>query len=144
MGKKLKILHVEDDPAHAELLSLHLQYSKVDLDLKLMEDGEKAMNYLFPKSASISKADLPDLVLLDLRIPKIDGFEILKRIRSEKNTKDLAVYILTSSGAEIDRQKAESFGANGYLIKPEGFKLFVEKLEEENKSNHKGVDSPLH
>ncbi|MBF0369363.1 MAG: response regulator [Magnetococcales bacterium] len=123
------ILLVEDDPA-AVRIAMHA-FSKSGVDKKritVAKDGQKALDYLF--AAESAGNPLPRLVLLDLKLPKIDGLEVLKRIREEKSTRDTPVIILTNSDEERDVVRGYDLGANSYLRKPVDFNQLVEILEQ--------------
>jgi two-component system response regulator len=93
-------------------------------DLVVAKDGEEALAILFSDSA------LPELVLLDLKLPKVDGLEVLRRLRGEERTRLLPVVILTSSREEMDLMQGYSLGANSYIQKPVDFEQFVESCRQ--------------
>lgn len=121
------ILLVEDNPDD-EALTVHaLETNKIGNTLVVARDGVEALDYLFGTGRYAGRAvtDLPAVVLLDLKLPKIDGLEVLRRIRSDERTRLLPVVILTSSNEEEDRVKGYSLGANSYVRKPVDFDDFV-------------------
>ena len=121
------ILLVEDNPDD-EALTIHaLETNKIGNTLVVARDGVEALDYLFAKGryAGRTVIELPAVVLLDLKLPKIDGLEVLRRIRSDERTRLLPVVILTSSNEEEDRVKGYSLGANSYVRKPVDFDDFV-------------------
>lgn len=121
------ILLVEDNPDD-EALTIHaLETNKIGNMLVVARDGVEALDYLFATGRYAGRAvtDLPAVVLLDLKLPKIDGLEVLRRIRSDERTRLLPVVILTSSNEEEDRVKGYSLGANSYVRKPVDFDDFV-------------------
>lgn len=118
--KKL-VLHVEDNAAHAELVRRQLVRLRPDVDLVQFADGETAMNYLW-------QGGRPTLTLLDLRLPKIDGLEVLRKIKDDPETCQLPVVILSTSGAAPDMCSAYRNGANSYLVKPSDFLQFQEMI----------------
>lgn len=121
------ILLVEDNPDDAALTVHALETNKIGNTLVVARDGVEALDYLFGTGsyAGRSAADLPAVVLLDLKLPKIDGLEVLRRVRSDERTRLLPVVILTSSNEEEDRIKGYSLGANSYVRKPVDFDDFV-------------------
>ncbi len=121
------ILLVEDNPDD-EALTLHaLATHKIGNQVAVARNGVEALDYLFctgPHSGR-DPEDLPAVVLLDLKLPKIDGLEVLRRIRADKHTRLLPVVLLTSSNEEEDRLRGYSLGANSYVRKPVDFDSFV-------------------
>lgn len=116
-------LLVEDDAAHAELVKLSLNDSRVANTLDWVSDGEEAIRFLKQESP-YANAARPDIVLLDLRLPKIDGHEVLQFIKSTPSLSSIPVVILTTSSAEVDRARAYSLHANSYVVKPVDFERF--------------------
>ncbi len=114
------ILLVEDNAADITLTEMAFEESKVANPLVVARDGKEALDLLYGPSPI-----RPQLVLLDLKLPKIDGLEVLQRIRAEPSTKLLPVIILTSSAEEQDLINGYSFGANSYIRKPVDFSQFV-------------------
>lgn len=129
---KRTILLVEDNPDDALLALRALRKHNVANDVTHVTDGEEALNYLFPSPSETVRDPhpLPDVVLLDLKLPKVDGFEVLRRIRSEELTKLLPVVILTSSKEEQDLANGYALGANSYIRKPVDFNQFVEAVRQ--------------
>ncbi|MBC7185634.1 MAG: response regulator [Calditrichaeota bacterium] len=117
--ERRRILLVEDDPADEALTMRALRRSSVPCEVKIVRDGAEALDYLLCQGHYEGQTleALPDLVLLDLRLPKIDGLEVLRRIRSHERTKDLKVVVLTASEAEQDLVQAYGLGATSYLRK---------------------------
>jgi len=129
------ILLAEDDPGDQELVKRALTDSKLHNELRIVRDGQEALDYLLQKGsyAKEDTAPRPDLLLLDLNMPKIDGRTLLKRIRSEPEIRRIPVVILTTSKQESDILQAYDLGANSYITKPvtmDGFVQVVSKLEE--------------
>lgn len=118
------ILLVEDNPDDVELTKRAFKKSNLANDLVVARDGEEALECLHGEGRLI-----PALVLLDLKLPKIDGLEVLRRIRADERTKLLPVVILTSSREEGDLIKGYSNGANSYIRKPVDFEKFVEAVQ---------------
>lgn len=122
------ILLVEDN-AHDEALTLRaLKKSKVMNKVVVVRDGAEAVDHLLATRADGSRNALPQLVLLDLKLPKLDGHEVLKRIRSDERTRLLPVVILTTSVEDKDRLEGYRLGANSYVRKPVDFTEFAEAV----------------
>ena len=127
-----KILLVEDNQDHAEIFIRSLKKNQVNCQITHLNDGEKALVYLFgttmtPESIPLEK---PDLILLDLRLPKIDGLEVLENIKKSPHLNMVPVIILTSSSAESDIAKAYNHNANSYVVKPLYYPRFVEMVSQ--------------
>ncbi|MGZ5008040.1 MAG: response regulator [Methylobacter sp.] len=121
------ILLVEDNPDD-ELLTLHaFEKNNIKHSIIVAHDGAEALDYLFAAGAYAGRdsRDLPLVVLLDLKLPKIDGLEVLRRIRANEETRLLPVVLLTSSNEEEDRLKGYMLGANSYVRKPVDFDEFT-------------------
>jgi two-component system response regulator len=121
------ILLVEDNPDDALLTLDALQTNRIGNKVVVAHNGVEALDYLFGEGGYIGRdvMDLPAVVLLDLKLPKIDGLEVLRRVRADERICLLPVVILTSSNEEEDRLKGYSLGANSYVRKPVDFDEFV-------------------
>ena len=130
-GEPINILLVEDDPAHAEIVRRNFEKSRSANRLTHVSDGQAALDYLYGREAFSAphSAPRPGLVLLDLRLPKVDGLEVLKTIKDDDNLNQIPVVILTTSAAESDVARAYDSHANSYLVKPVDFTQFVELME---------------
>jgi len=124
------ILLVEDNPSDIKLTKRAFQQSNLTNDLQVATDGAAALDYLFSKVGDEYQYPLPVLVLLDLKLPKVDGLEVLERIRSEERTELTPVVILTSSKEQEDMIRSYRLGANSYIRKPVDFKQFVESVQQ--------------
>ena len=120
-----QILLVEDDPDHEVLTIRALRKSNIANEIKVARDGEEAIGLLFGEQSDFMKA-LPQVVLLDLKLPKIDGLEVLRRIRESERTRMLPVVVLTSSDEESDIVRSYRLGVNSYIRKPVNFTEFAE------------------
>ncbi len=131
-GGPLSILLIEDDQDHAELITRTLRDNRVANIIDHVFDGEAALDYLFKRGeyANRERKSLPSLVLLDLRIPKIDGFQVLKEVKSTEALAHVPVVILSSSCAERDIAKAYEYRANSYLLKPVDWSKFSEMMKD--------------
>ncbi len=127
MGDKY-ILLVEDNPDDEALTIRALRKNNIVNEVIVVRDGAEALEYLFGSGAFADRdmSDMPAVVLLDLRLPKIDGLEVLQRVRADERTKLLPVVILTSSKEEQDLMNGYLQGANSYIRKPVDFSAFVE------------------
>ena len=125
-GEPIVILLVEDDPAHTEIIKRTFEESRLANRLTTVEDGQAALDYLHRKGKYQDDVNfpMPNLVLLDLRLPKVDGLEVLKIIKSDTKLNSIPVVILTTSSAESDMVKAYEWHANSYLVKPVDFTQF--------------------
>ena len=130
-GEPITILHVEDDPVHAEIVRRHLKDFCVVNRIIHVGDGQAALDYLFRQGAYADSAAVPrpHLLLLDLRLPKVDGLEVLRRIKGDAELKKMPVVVLTTSAVESDVTAAYALGAGGYLVKPIDFEKFHSLLE---------------
>jgi two-component system response regulator len=131
MRKKV-ILLVEDNPDD-ELLTLRaLKRSNVLNEVVVVRDGAEALDYLFGTGAHAGRepSRMPQVILLDLRLPKVDGLEVLKRLREDERTRILPVVVLTSSDEEQDIVNSYSLGANSYVRKPVDFAQFSEAVRQ--------------
>ncbi|MCX6269813.1 MAG: response regulator [Bacteroidetes bacterium] len=126
------ILLIEDNPSDIELTRRAFVKANILNDLVVVEDGKEALDYLFGtgKYADRDTTHMPLLVLLDLKLPVIDGLEVLRRIRENERTRYLLVVILTSSGEERDLNTGYQLGANSYIIKPVDFIRFTEAVRQ--------------
>lgn len=126
------ILLVEDRAEDAELAILALEDNKLSNNLLWVKNGQEALDFLFCKN-EYSDRDInarPKLVLLDLKMPKVDGLEVLKEIRSNQATSTLPVVVLTTSKEEQDVVAAYDLGVNSYILKPVGFENFQKSVKE--------------
>ncbi|MDD3364210.1 MAG: response regulator [Syntrophomonas sp.] len=130
-NKLARILLVEDDPGDVELIKEGLREARIIIDLQVVDDGIKAMKYL-RNQPPYEKSVQPDIILLDLNLPKKDGREVLGGIKSDPQLRRIPVVVLTTSDAEIDIIKSYTLGANCYITKPvtlDGFIKVVQNIE---------------
>ncbi len=125
-----KILLVEDNPDDVALTLRALKSHNITNEVIVAQDGVEAIDYLFGTTTRPAPADLPAVVLLDLKLPKINGMEVLQRIRSEERTTLLPVVILTSSDEERDVIDGYKLGANSYVRKPVDFVEFTKAAQQ--------------
>ena len=130
-GEPVVILVVEDDPAHVEIIRRNFGASCLSNHLLSVEDGQAALDYL-NRQGEYNNADkfpMPNLILLDLRLPKVDGLEVLRIIKSDPKLTTIPVVILTTSAAEADMVKAYEHHANSFLVKPVDFTQFSKLMD---------------
>lgn len=125
--KSRYILLVEDNPSDIELTKRALEKSRVANQLLVVEDGQQAIEFLFGRGPA--GEELPALILLDLKLPLVDGLEVLRRIRSDRRTRRLPVVVLTSSREDADVAASYDEGVNSYITKPVDFSQFVEAIQ---------------
>lgn len=127
MGNKI-ILLVEDNPDDRILTVRALKQHNISNEIKEVKDGQEALDYLFGEGeyAGRDTAIQPQIILLDLKLPRVDGLEVLQRIRADSRTRRLPVVILTSSNEQKDRISSYDLGANSYVRKPVDFNEFIE------------------
>ncbi len=121
-----QILLVEDDPNDVELIQIALDSYNFVNKIDVASDGEQAVHYLFGRNGQPPTQPLPKLVLLDLKLPKIDGIQVLEMIRSNPRTRNLVVVVMTSSAENRDLKACYDLGVNSYIVKPLDFHQFVE------------------
>ncbi len=122
----VEILLVEDSPSDAELAMRSLKKNNLANNVVHVADGEEALDFVFAsgKYAERKIEDVPKVVLLDLKLPKVDGLEVLKVMKEDERTKSIPVVVLTSSREEHDLVTSYSLGVNSYIIKPVDFEKF--------------------
>jgi len=124
------ILLVEDNPSDIDLTRRALDKGHILNELIVVSDGQEALDYLFGQGAFAGRdpADFPTLTLLDLKMPKVSGLEVLRRVRSDPRTRRMPVVILTSSREEQDMAEGYDLGVNSYIRKPVDFEHFVRSV----------------
>ncbi len=127
-----RILLVEDNPGDIELTKRALAKSNIANEMTVAEDGVEALEYLFGADGKggCPVSGLPVVILLDLKLPRIDGLEVLQRIRREEKTKQVPVVVLTSSDEQKDIIESYHLGANSYIRKPVKFNEFVDAVRQ--------------
>ncbi|HEX8847684.1 MAG TPA: response regulator [Pyrinomonadaceae bacterium] len=125
----IEILLVEDNPNDVELALHALKKNHLSNRIHIVRDGAEALEYVFSNGAYEGRAPQnPKVILLDLKLPKIDGLEVLRQIKSNERTKSIPVVMMTSSREESDIVKSYQLGANSYIVKPVDFDQFVESM----------------
>ena len=125
--EQVEILLVEDNPLDAELTMTALQGSKVANNITWVKDGAQALDYLFRTGEFADRPDVPPrLVLLDLKMPKVNGIEVLKAVKADERTRRIPVVVMTSSEEESDVAKTYDLGVNSYVVKPLDFNALAD------------------
>lgn len=132
MTNEIEILLVEDNPNDAELAIRALKKSNLTNSVIRVCDGEEALDYIFARGnfKSRNRLNIPRLILLDLKLPKIDGLEVLKVIKADPVTKLIPVVALTSSREENDMIESYRLGVNSYIVKPVDFDKFIDSVRD--------------
>ena len=132
MNNEYEIVIIEDNPNDAELMVRTLKKNQLANNLIVIEDGEQAIDYLFQKGryADNKLSVLPKVIFLDLKLPKVDGLEILKQLKSNNRTRKIPVVIVTSSKEDPDISEAYKLGANSYVVKPVNFDDFIKTINQ--------------
>ncbi|MDD4929984.1 MAG: response regulator [Gallionella sp.] len=130
-NKAVDILLVEDNPTDAELTLHALKKHNLTNNVEWVKDGEAALDFLFRRGDyAMRDSTTPRMVLLDLRLPKVDGLEVLKQVRANEYTRLIPVVVMTSSNEEIDIVASYKLGANSFVSKPVGFEEFAKTVAE--------------
>ena len=131
-GEPVSVLLVEDNIAHAELVIRSFDDHRIANKIYHVSDGEAALDYLFRKGdyTDPAKSPRPHVILLDLRLPRVDGLEVLKEVKSTRETEKIPTVIFTTSSAEIDVARAYEYHANSYLVKPVNFEKFNQLMDD--------------
>jgi CheY-like chemotaxis protein len=131
MEKLGRILMVEDDPNDVELALTALEEYHLANEVVVARDGQLALDYLYCRGEFSSRIrENPAVMLLDLKLPKVDGLEVLQQVKSDENLKTIPVVVLTSSNEEKDMMRSYTLGVNAYVVKPVDFHEFVNAVRE--------------
>ena len=128
----ISIVLVEDNPADAELTIRALRRGKISNPIHHLEDGAEALDFLFCEGAYSDRAidTPPKVILLDLKLPKVNGLEVLRRLKTDSRTQTIPVVVLTSSGQDRDVIDSYELGVNSYIVKPVDFEQFSEAIRQ--------------
>lgn len=131
-NQKVEILLVEDNPSDLELALHALRKNKVTNLIEVARDGAEALDFIFceGKYASRRIDNAPRVILLDLKLPKVDGLEVLERIKGDPRTRSIPVVIMTSSREERDIIESYRLGVNSYIVKPVDFEQFINAVQQ--------------
>ncbi|HEV2664645.1 MAG TPA: response regulator [Blastocatellia bacterium] len=128
----IEILLVEDNPQHVELTLRALRKHNLANNVLVAKDGAEALEFIFAthryQQSQIENG--PKVILLDLKLPKVDGLEVLRRLKSDERTKSIPVVVVTTSEQDQDVVKSYNLGANSYIVKPVSFEKFVEAVSQ--------------
>lgn len=128
-SKTRHVLLVEDNNGHADLISMTLNEADAVGTIDRVEDGEQAMSYV-RREGRFAEKPRPDVILLDLKLPKVDGHQVLHFLKSHPDLRTIPVIILTTSGNDTDKRRAYDDHANSYLVKPYAFEDFHELVQQ--------------
>jgi two-component system, response regulator len=130
--KEVEILLIEDDPRDAELALYALKKTKLANAILVVRDGEEALDYLYSRGKFESEGynTRPKIILLDLKLPRVDGKEVLRKIKSDPQKRIIPVIVLTSSQEESDIIESYQLGVNSYIVKPVDFDKFIKAIED--------------
>ncbi len=128
--KAVEILLVEDNPHDEEMTIRALRKHKLTNKVHVVRDGEQALEFIFSTGAYADRSTMssPKLILLDLKLPKVDGQEVLRRIKSDERTRSIPVVVLTSSREDQDIVESYKLGVNSYIVKPVDFDKFIDAV----------------
>ena len=129
---EIEVLLVEDNPHDVELTLRALKKRNLANKVCVVNDGAEALDYIFAKGiyAERNMDDTPKVILLDLKLPKVDGLEVLRQVKSDERTKTIPVVVLTSSREEQDMIESYKLGVNSYIVKPVDFDKFLDAVGE--------------
>ncbi len=128
--EEVEILLVEDNPADAEMTTRALRRNNLANRLRWVKDGEEALDFMFCSGAYAGRdpGSGPRLVMLDIKMPKVDGIEVLRRLKQNAATRSVPVVVMTSSNEERDVVESYALGVNSYIVKPVEFEAFLETV----------------
>ncbi len=132
MAHEIEILLVEDNMNDAEMTIRALKKNNIANKLVHLKDGEEAIDFIFAQGMYADRdiENVPKVILLDLKMPKVNGIEVLEKVKSDERTRKIPIVVLTSSSEDPDIQKCYSLGVNSYVVKPVKFGAFVQAVSE--------------
>ena len=128
--KPIEILLVEDNPNDAELSLYALRKFNLANNIHVVRDGAEALDYIFGLGAYLDRSinETPRVIMLDLKLPKVDGMEVLRRLKADERTRSIPVVVMTSSREDRDIVESYNLGVNSYIVKPIDFEQFMEAV----------------
>ena len=131
-GKPVDILLVEDNPDHVELTIKALKQNNILNEVYVVNDGQEALDFMYHRGKYADEKNFPrpGLILLDIKLPKVDGIEVLKQLKDDPQFKSIPVIMLTTSDRDEEIAKSYAGGANSYVVKPMDFEEFMKKVRE--------------
>jgi len=130
MSEEITILIAEDDDGHAKLIIKNIEASGIKNEIIRFSNGEEILNFLFDKTTGIEfKKDAPYVLLLDIRMPKIDGIEVLQKIKANEYLRKMPVIMLTTTDDPREIEKCHQIGCNNYITKPMDYSQFIEVIK---------------
>lgn len=131
-GKPVDILLVEDNPDHVELTIKALKENNVLNEIYIVRDGQEALDFMYHRGSYTDKERFPrpGLILLDIKLPKVDGLDVLKRLKGDKRFKSIPIIMLTTSDRDEEIVRSYEDGANSYVVKPVNFEEFMKKVRD--------------
>src|SRR5688572_13865391 len=130
MSAAVEILLVEDNQDDIDLALLALQKNRIANNIHVVRDGAEALQFLFGDGVTRPEGDPPKFILLDLKLPKVDGLEVLRRLKSDERTQHVPVVMMTSSREERDVIESYRLGVNSYIVKPVDFGQFSQAVQQ--------------
>jgi CheY-like chemotaxis protein len=130
MNKDIEIILVEDNMDDATLAMHSLREKQLTNKIVHLKNGDEALRYFFSDLNGEKRSDAPKVIFLDLKMPKVDGIEVLAKIKSDPETKSIPVVILTSSNEHPDIERCYELGANSYVVKPIAFESFTDEISQ--------------
>ncbi len=128
MNKETAILVAEDDAAHAVLIERNLRRAGIDNPLMVFQDGQATLDYLFQRGQPRRKSGTPHVLLLDIRMPKVDGIEVLRQVKADPELKKLPVIMVTTTDDPFEVERCHRLGCSNYITKPVDYAQFVEAV----------------
>ncbi|MBD2179129.1 response regulator [Pseudanabaena sp. FACHB-1998] len=131
LSQSVFILLVEDNPADAELAIRALRRGRISNPIQVLKDGAEALDFIYCRGDYTHRefTDFPKLILLDLKLPKISGLDVLKHLKSDQSTQSIPIVVLTSSAQDSDVIESYKLGVNSYIVKPVDFEQFNQSIE---------------
>ena len=130
MTREVIILIADDDIGHARLIEKNLQRAGLNNAVERFENGQEILDYLFRRGTRVRSADVSYLLLLDIRMPKVDGIEVLRQVKSDAELKKIPVLMLTTTDDPREVERCHALGCNNYVVKPVDYEKFAEAIKQ--------------